>query len=101
MPTRRRPLSLDLNVEEGHRARWRGSFGIVQDDHVCVVRASFDESKKVGQTAITSFRLEGGLCRRSDMTLLQRCYSKKEIESLLEAAGFTDIQAYDAQNDLG
>ena len=91
----------DLNVEEGYRARWRGSFGLVQDDHVCVVRASFDESKKVGQTAITSFRLEDGLWRRSDMTLLQRCYSKKEIESLLEAAGFMDIQAYDAQNDLG
>jgi SAM-dependent methyltransferase len=90
----------DLNMEEGYKARWRGSFGIVEDNHVCVVRASFDEDKKVGRTVITIFRLEG-VWHRSDVTLLQRCYSESEIRSGLEAAGFTDIQTFDAQHDLG
>jgi SAM-dependent methyltransferase len=91
----------DLNTEEGYSARWRGSFGIVEDDHVCVVRASFDGSAKVGQTAITIFRSEGEVWLRSDMTLVQRCYADHEIQSALEAAGFADLQVYDAQTDLG
>ncbi len=91
----------DLNMEEGYRARWRGSLGIAEDDHVCVVRASFDEGEKVGKTAITMFRLEGAIWQRSDVTLLQRCYSEQQIKSTLRAAGFIDIQTYDAQNDLG
>jgi len=45
----------DLNVEQGYKARWRGSFGIVEDDHVCVVRTSFDEDEQIGRTAITIF----------------------------------------------
>lgn len=91
----------DLNMEEGYKTRWRGSFGIVEDDHVCVVRASFDESEKVGQTAITMFRSEGAVWHRSDVTLWQRCYSELEVRSGLEVAGFAGIQALDARNDLG
>jgi len=91
----------DLNMEEGYRARWQGSFGIVDDDHVCVGRATFDESERIGKTAITIFRSEAGIWKRSDVTLLQRCYSEQEIRSALEAGGFKDIRAYSAQNDLG
>ncbi|MDR7449595.1 MAG: hypothetical protein QN122_11445 [Armatimonadota bacterium] len=91
----------DLNMAEGYKTRWRGSFGIVEDDHVCVVRASFDEGKEVGQTAVTMFRLAGALWHRSDVTLWQRCYSESEVRSGLEVAGFTDIQTLDAQKDLG
>jgi len=91
----------DLNMEEGYKARWQGSFGIVEDDHVCVVRASFDEEKKVGRTDVTIFRSEGDAWRRTDVALLQRCYAESDIRSALEATGFTDIQTYDAENDLG
>jgi len=91
----------DLNTEQGYKARWRSSFGIVEDDHVCVVRTSFDEDEKVGRTAITIFRLDGVVWHRSDVTLLQRCYSEPEIRSVLERTGFTDIQTFDAQYDLG
>ena len=86
--------------EEGYRARWRGSFGIAEDDHVCVVRPSFEEGERVGKTAITMFRIEGEIRHRSDVTLVQRCYAAPEINSTLKAAGFVDIQTYDAQNDL-
>jgi len=91
----------DLNMEQGYKARWRSSFGIVEDDHVCVVRASFDEDERVGRTGISIFRLAGVVWHRSDVTLLQRCYSESQIRSDLEAIGFAGIQTFDAQNDLG
>ena len=91
----------DLNMEAGYKDRWQGSFGIVEDDHVCVVRASFDEEERVGRTAITMFRLEGAAWHRFDVTLLQRCYTESEIRSALEGAGFGNIQTFDAQSDLG
>ena len=91
----------DLNMEEGYKARWRGSFGIVEDDHVCVLRANFDESQTVAQVSITIFRKGGDVWHRSDLTLEERCYSEQEIRSALEAAGFINIQLYDAQKDLG
>lgn len=57
--------------------------------------------KKVAQVSITIFRKEGDVWHRLDLTLEQRCYSEQEIRSALEAAGFINIQLYDAQNDLG
>ncbi len=51
--------------------------------------------------AVTAiFRLESENWHRSDMTLLQRCYSDEEICSSLESAGFADIRRYDSP-DLG
>jgi len=91
----------DLNMAEGYQSRWRGSFGVVEDDHAFIVRSSFDENERVGRTAITVFRLKGKTWRRSDIVLLQRCFSQEEIQSALEKVGFTDIQVYDAQKDLG
>jgi len=89
----------DLNMEEGFKSRWRGSFGIVEDDHVCIVRASYRPKERIGQTDITIFRLEDEWYR-SDLTLLQKCYSEEEIQSALEMVGFTQIHAYDAQRDI-
>ncbi len=91
----------DLNMEEGYRTRWRGSFGIVEDDHVCVIRAHYQPDERIGQTSITIFRSEGEVWGRSDVTLFQKCYSEQEVRSSLRASGFADIRAYDAQKDLG
>ena len=90
----------DLNMEEGYRARWRGSFGIVEDDHVCVIRSSYRPEEKIGQTDITIFRLVKGKWERSDLKLLQKCYSEAEVRSALETVGFREIHPYDAQRDL-
>lgn len=90
----------DLNMEEGFKTRWRGSFGIVEDDHACVVRASYLPEEGTGQNDITIFRLEEGKWQRSDLTLVQRCYSEEEVRSALEIVGFTEIHAHDAQRDL-
>ncbi|MFQ6030269.1 MAG: class I SAM-dependent DNA methyltransferase, partial [Dehalococcoidia bacterium] len=89
----------DLNMEEGYKSRWRGSFNIVEDDHVCVVRASYYPEERLGKNDITMFHLENGWIR-SDLTLVQKCYSESEIWSALEVVGFTDVDTYDAQRDL-
>ena len=89
----------DLNMEEGYKSRWRGSFGIVEGDHVCVVRSSYRPDERIGQMDLTLFFLEDGW-QRSDLTLTQRCYAEAEVRAALEAAGFDHIQAHDAQRDL-
>ncbi len=89
----------DLNMEEGYKARWRGSYNIVEDDHVCVVHLNYRTEEKIGESQVTVFRLDGQW-RRSDLTLLQRCYSQEEIETALANAGFTNVAIYDGQRDL-
>ena len=92
----------DLNMEEGYVGRWRGgSLSIVEDRDVCIVRPSFDAEEKVGRADVTIFQEEGTTWRRSDFSLLQRCYSREEIQSALSEAGFEDIRIYEAQRDLG
>ena len=91
----------DLNMEEGYRARWRGSEAIVDDDNVCIVRPGYNAEEKVGWNEITMFRREGGTWRRADLTLRQRSYTEAEIRSTLAEAGFFDIATFDAERDLG
>lgn len=95
------PFLFDLNMEEGYRARWRGSFGISADDHALIARSSYDLSTRTGTTALTMFRLQQDRWVRSDLTLYQRCYSNDEVRQALTRAGFTSIAAWDAVTDLG
>ena len=89
----------DLNMEEGYKRRWRGSFAIVEENQVCAVRSSYKEHDKIGQMDITIFTHENGW-QRTDTRLVQRCYSEKEVKSFLKSAGFEGTQSYDAV-DLG
>lgn len=90
----------DLNTEEGYTARWCGCFGIVEDDHVCIVRSRYRSGERIGQADITIFRLEKEW-HRTDLTLFQRCYSEEEVRLALAGVGFTAIAIYDAQRDVG
>jgi len=83
----------DLNMEEGYRISWHDSFGIVEDDHICVVRSSYLPEERTAQFDTTIFYLQGGW-QRTDLTLFQKCYSEEEVRSALEVAGFTQIHAY-------
>lgn len=91
----------DLNMEEGFRARWRGSFGIVEEDHVCVGRSSYRPEKGIGQADFTVFRLVDAAWQRTDVTLLQKCYAESEIRGALAGVTFQEVQTFDAQRDLG
>jgi SAM-dependent methyltransferase len=89
----------DLNMEEGYKARWRGSYNIVEDDHVCLVRLGYHPDKKMGESQLTIFRLNGQW-ERSDLTLFQKCYTEDEIRSALATAGLGDVAIYDGSRDL-
>ena len=90
----------DLNMEAGYRVTWNDNFGIVEDDHICVVRSGYDSTTRTAEFKTTIFSLQGTAWQRSDVTLLQKCYSDTEIQSALKSAGLTDIHAY-AYNDKG
>ena len=83
----------DLNTEEGYVSFWEGSFGIVEDDHACVVRSSYYPEERRAQFDVTIFRLQDGW-QRSDLTLPQRCYSESEVRAALKTAGFIQIRTY-------
>jgi hypothetical protein len=86
----------DMNVLEGYARNWRGSYGIVEDDHVCVARSSYSEEERIGRIDFTLFRLDGEW-RRSDLTLRQRCYEEQDVCAALMAAGFPEVQVFDAE----
>lgn len=94
------PFLFDLNMEEGYRERWRGSFGAVEDDHALIVRSRYDEAEATGELIATVFRRQAEWVR-SDVVLRQRCYSADEVLAALTAAGFSDVRIIDAARDLG
>ncbi|MFC2033916.1 class I SAM-dependent DNA methyltransferase [Chloroflexota bacterium] len=91
----------DLNMEEGYKICWNDAYNIVEEDHVCVVRTNYDFIEKTARFDTTIFYWQDGW-QRSDIPLTQKCYSKTEIESALENAGFIEIHsyAYDEQLSL-
>ena len=93
-------FEFDLNMEEGYLQRWRGSFGIVKDDHVCVARSSRDEEKKIGRMDLTVFESEGTGWKRTDVTLLQRWYQESDIRERLSSAGFVELQTSDGKDPI-
>lgn len=89
----------DLNMEAGYAARWQGSFGIVEDDHVCVVRAEWRPEDRLGRYRVTLFT-RSDHWQRSDLTLTQRCHPEAQVRAALARAGFADVEVYDALQDL-
>ncbi|MBI4283871.1 MAG: class I SAM-dependent methyltransferase [Chloroflexi bacterium] len=83
----------DLNMAAGYQACWDDNYGIVADDHVCVVRLSYRPQERTARFDTTIFYLEEGW-QRADVTVMQKCYLAAEVESALDAAGFIQIQAY-------
>jgi len=90
----------DLNMEEGFRARWRGSFGISGDEEVVVGRLSYDPARAMGTYEVTIMTLDGTTWRRSDVSLSQRSYPEGDIRAALSEAGFIDIAMFES-GDLG
>jgi SAM-dependent methyltransferase len=90
----------DLNDAAGYEARWRGSFSLVEDDTVCVVRSQWRPQERRGDVQVTLFERRRGW-RRSDFTLTQHCYDEAEVASALEGAGFATLRIQDAARDLG
>lgn len=80
----------DLNDDESFTQRWRGSFSIVESDHLLAARSSFDPEARIGRLDATMFRFLENEWRRQDETFLQRAYSPQDISQFLAAVGFTE-----------
>ena len=90
----------DLNMEEGFRSRWRGSFAFVEEDHVCVVRSSHDANEKTGRLDVTLFEMEGSAWVRTDFPLIQRWYEEHEIRERLRRAGFEELRSIEGNESI-
>ena len=93
-------FAFDLNMEEGYRSRWRGSFGYIEEDHVCVVRSSHDADRKIGTLEVTLFELKGSGWVRPDFPLTQRWYEEGEIRKRLRVAGFDEVESFDGNESI-
>ena len=91
----------DMNMEKGFRRHWRDHFSIVEKDSVCLLRGEYDPQERIGRYEFTLFRPVQKHWQRSDFALVERCYSETEVWSGLEEAGFKEVYAYDAAEDLG
>ena len=90
----------DLNMEPGFLKNWQGYYGIVEDDHVCLFPQSYNAEKRIARFDATMFRLTD-CWYRSDVTLLQKCYSVEEIRNVLSEAGFSILDTFDYTLELG
>jgi len=94
-------FAFDILLEDAYHTNWGQAFAIVRDDHVLTITGSgFDFRSRKARCTITMFRLLEGLWQRSDVTILERCYTGKEISKALRQAGFGEVQCY-AARDLG
>jgi len=87
------PFFFDLNMAAGYGFTWNDNFGIVEEDHLCIVRTNYNPDENIARFDTTIMLLENGW-ERKDVTLLQRCYSPAEVLSALAEAGFTNIETY-------
>lgn len=90
----------DLNLED--ESEFMGnSLDMVEDDHACVVRASYKPEEKLKRYDVTMFTPEGSAWRRSDLTLFQRYYDPDEVIAALAECGFSRVRSYDARREFG
>ena len=90
----------DLNMEDGYRSRWRGSFAYVEADHVCAVRSSHDANEKTGRLDVTLFEPRSAGWGRTDFTLTQRWYEEAEVMERLRNTGFEEVQSFDGSEPI-
>lgn len=113
------PFLFDLSMEEAYASKWGGILGVVAEDHACLLRPSYDRVQRIGRNEVTVFQRgekqvarsarddsavvgEGvGEWTRVDFCIEQKCHSERELRQALAAAGFTRVETYDAQSDLG
>ena len=91
------PCSNNYLLEAGYNRIGSGNFGNVTGDHAFIVRHTWSADENRSQFQLTAFYLaQENRWRRADLTLLQTCYSREEIDGALESAGFIDLGYHDA-----
>ncbi|MGE5647496.1 MAG: class I SAM-dependent methyltransferase [Acidobacteriota bacterium] len=87
----------DLNMEAAFETLWQGSFSSMEAAAVGITSGSYDAAEKLGRAQVTLFRPESGdLWRRSDVTVVERCYTEEEVRDALGSAGFAAVEVREA-----
>ncbi|MFQ4145493.1 class I SAM-dependent DNA methyltransferase [Chlorogloeopsis sp. ULAP02] len=73
----------------------------VQDDYAWCLRYLSNQQERTYDVKVTSFELLNGTWQRSDTSWLVRVYTKEEVELALKNAGFTEINHYNLDQELG
>ena len=94
-------FAFDLLSESAYQTRWTDSFSIVRDDHVLAFAGEgYDSRTRMAHCEIAMFRRFGGVWRRRDAVIRERCHSLEEIDAALRKAGFGAIRRDEAR-ELG
>ncbi len=94
----------DMNLDSGFRSRWRETFHILTETSAVLIASKYEKDEKLATMNITIFTQQEedkALWRRNDVALTQRAYSVEALTEALTAAGFADIEVFDARSDLG
>ncbi len=91
----------DVNTAPGFTANWKGTFAIIEDDHVCVIANSYDAHARTARFEATLFRLDADGWRRTDFDLTQKAYGESELTGALNAAGFGSVSAFGFSREDG
>ena len=70
----------DLNREPVFEKFWNLHYIIAEEDHVFTSRTRYHPARKLGESAITMFRLDG-TWQRSDVTISQTCHAVEEVRA--------------------
>ena len=90
----------DLNTEKQYLNLWNGTyFSIIEDDHVCAIRNTYNIKNKRATLNATTFRKEQAW-NRSDVIVNQKCYSVPDIRQCLIDNGFKDIVTRDLEMNM-
>lgn len=94
-------FAFDLNREEAYTLLWTQTSAQVEPDMVSVAQGSYDPELRVADCDITLFRLCVDRWLRTDFRLSQYCHRQEDVTNSLFSAGFVDVKALDACEDLG
>ncbi len=90
----------DLNIEDASELVGN-TLDIIEDDHACIVRSSYNQIQKLKRYDVTMFLLENESWQRTDQTLFQRYYGINDVLGALADAGFLRVKTYDARREFG
>lgn len=88
----------DLATEASYLSEWQRSCHIVEVDEVCIVRGSYDEQERLGQTFITTFH-NNGKWERTDVEFLVHCHTPEEVLRALSNLGFATSECCLSDDD--
>lgn len=90
----------DLNLEDESELAG-SSIDMVEEDHACIVRGSYDPAQKLKRYDVTMFQWEDDEWRRSDLALYQRYYDVETVLATLAEVGYSRVRTYDARREFG